>query len=231
MSTMTDLRTTALRQQPSAVARTVLPSPAVRRPASRPEPLFTPWHDDLLDSRTNPAPYGPAEYAAGKDCRLDLSRSGLDQLDVDTTGLKELHLPPTLSTLKLHGSRTPPMKVVANGGGHWLWVWARGKVPPMRGLKRLRGLRIDAADRVDLAEVVRRFPGLRHLQLFGAPGTVTNIAALTSLRELEALLLVDVFGFTADEFPAPHQWPALTSLVLGQVPAEVNRAVRAAYRR
>jgi len=227
MSTMTQRRATALQQRPAA-SQTLLRNPAKAMPTR--DVTVMGWHDDLLKSRDTQIVQTLTNHITNKNTYLDLSHSALDQLSVDTTGLKELSLPPTASTLKLHGHRPSSMKVISNGYGHWLWVWARGKVPPVRGLKRLRGLRIDAADRVDLTEVVRRFPGLRHLQLFGAPGTITNLSALTALPELEALLLVDVLGYTADEFPLPQQWPALTSLVLGRVPADVGHVVRTAYR-
>lgn len=120
---------------------------------------------------------------------------------------------------------------MAAQNGRWISLQANGVVPALHGLDQVRGLRVSKVSALDLVEVVDTFPNIQYLHLFGAPGSLSRLGALTALPKLEALWFCDLFGYTADDFPAPEALPGLTSLSLDSLPADVATAVRKAYRK
>lgn len=68
------------------------------------------------------------------------------------------------------------------------------------------------------------------LRLFGAPGTLDHLPALTSLVRLDTLWLCDLFGYPAEDFPGPGELPALVSLDLDSIPVGVAIRVCATFK-
>ncbi|WP_431113125.1 hypothetical protein [Variovorax paradoxus] len=179
---------------------------------------------------------------------IDLSRTHLNRLAIDIHGLQRLVLPESMTTLIVLGKGAvnsfgsvdalldetsagdsdaiPLTQVVAAQNGRWIWVQANGRVPPIHGINRVHGLSVSKVAELDLWDVVNTFPNIEYLHLFGAPGTLGELAALTELPKLEALRISDLFGYLPEDFPAPGELPALTSLTMDSVPADVAAAVR-----
>lgn len=78
--------------------------------------------------------------------------------------------------------------------------------------------------------MVARFPDLWFLDLGGKPGIVSNLSAIAALAQLQMLSLHDLFGYTAEQFPAPQQLPRLSTLWLSSVPFDVAQTVKRTYK-
>jgi hypothetical protein len=86
-------------------------------------------------------------------------------------------------------------------------------------------------DVVDLdgRRIVRLFPDLKRLMLFGKLGTFENADALNELGSLKGLLVANLFGMRAVDCPRPTSLEHLDSLWVYSVPAEYASAVRRAW--
>jgi hypothetical protein len=56
-----------------------------------------------------------------------------------------------------------------------------------------------------------------------------GVASLSGLTELRELMLVDLFGFGAEQFPEPRELPRLRVLVLNSVAKELGAALKKRY--
>jgi len=192
------------------------------------------WRDDLLPFLESSPLVKDLTLTRHGQREIDLSRTGLDRLTIDVTGLELLVLPPSLDLLNLHGTGGdvgPDLRVVADDAGRWITVHLTGTVPAVRGLDRVHGLRIGVIENLDVTDVAERFPGIAWLHLFGAPGLLHSLDGLPALPRLASLWICDLFGYAPDDFPGPDELPTLTSLDLDSIPADVAARVRARYRK
>lgn len=192
------------------------------------------WRDDLVPFLESSELVHDLTLDGHDQRELDLSRTHLGQLSVDVTGLARLVLPGTLETLILRGhvpGAQPSLAVVAEDGGRWITVRLTTTVLPVRGLERARGLSVHRIGAIDLEDVAEYFPEVTWLHLVGAPGTLDRLQALTKLARLETLWLCDLFGYPVEDVPSPHDLPALVSLDLESIPADVAAHVRGAYKK
>ena len=207
------------------------------------------WRDDLIPFLRSAPLVTELSLLKHDQRELDFSATCLERLVIDIAGLERLVLPKSLTTLIVHGQGAlnrlgasedlsqpaadvrPMLTVVAAQSGRWISLQATGTVPAVQGLNQLRGLLVAKVSALDLAEVVDTFPHIEYLHLFGAPGTLSGLGALSELVKLEALWFCDLFGYRPDDFPAPAALPSLTSLSLDSLPADVAAAVRKAYKK
>ena len=161
----------------------------------------------------------------GAPADLDLSGTALTSLAVEGT-IGRLRLPGGLTSLHLlAGARVDAIS--AADDGHWLRVTMSGAPPA--GLDRLRDLRYLGRGTISAAPPA----GLRQLESLwlawhGAPGTLTDAAALRDLPRLAHLTLTDAYGLDAATLP---DLPGLTSLTIHGLRRTVATAVKARYRR
>lgn len=209
------------------------------------------WRDDLLPFLERSLLVKELSLTGHGQRELDFSRTNLDQLQIDITGLQRLVLPPSLDHLTLRGegavnsfdsldamidelSAEEPaseqmLQVVAERDGRWITVNLTGAVPPVRGLERTHGLRISAIEELALGDIAEHFPEVSWLHLFGAPGLLDELEELQRLPQLTTLWICDLFGYDPSDFPGPDELPSLTGLDLDSIPADVATGVRARY--
>jgi hypothetical protein len=169
-----------------------------------------------------------AELRSHGERVVDLRGTHLTDLILDVTGVEEVHLNDDLEDLSLVGAPEPGLRVHAEDDGRWLSLSLPDGMPtPWAGLDALRSLSIHQAREVDAQTIARRFPNLTDLRIWGAPGYLRQVAGLSELP-LATLMLKDVFGYRAEEFPTGL--PELETLWLTSIPADVAAAVKTAYR-
>lgn len=162
---------------------------------------------------------------------LDLRDSRLNRLSIDVTGVSNVHLNDDLMHLILRGEPSPQLQLHCSDEGRALYLTCKDEVKRFGGLDHLGGLTLYAVKEIDLETVVARFPDLWFLDLGGKPGILSNLPAIAALAQLQMLSLHDLFGYTAEQFPAPQQLPHLSTLWLSSVPFDVAQTVKKGYKK
>ena len=163
---------------------------------------------------------------------LDISRTYVQELTLDTSGIQEVLLNDSLYRLTLKGdaSRLKSVRCPFDGELLGIQLELNGGGFCVSGLEKLRELRIfsQRGECVDLADVAASFPNLREIFINAQGGTLKNIDALAKLKRLQAMRLSDVYGF--DSFPARERLPHLRRLWLRSVPKTVCEAAKREFK-
>jgi len=163
---------------------------------------------------------------------LDISRTYVQELTLDTSGTQEILLNDSLYWLTLKGdaSRLKSVRCPFDGELLGIQLELKGGGFCVSGLEELRELRIfsQRGEYVDLADVAASFPNLREIFINAQGGTLKNIDALAKLKRLQAIRLSDVYGF--ESFPARERLPHLRRLWLRSVPKTVCEAAKRQFK-
>lgn len=162
---------------------------------------------------------------------IDLRSSSLERLILQADGLEELYLNKEVTFLSLTGTPSPTLKIHAENGGQWLTAAFTDNSPPVCGLERLAGLHVTGAKELDLELIVRSYPHLKELRLWGKPGNVVNLQQLEQLTNLTIFSTYDMFGFSGEAFPGPDRLPDLTWLWMTSLPADAAKAIKDKYKK
>lgn len=191
----------------------------------------TKWHKNLFEYlNSNPFIRELVIENHGKSS-LDFSETTIDRLSVDMTGLDELILNDDLSMLFLLGEVKDGCKITSPSFGSDLILYCDGSVPKIQGLEGLEKLYIRTITELDIADILRAYPKLRELRLWGKPGNLINFAKISEFSELEVLTTMDLFGFTADEVPKPESLQKLYMLWMDSLPEDAAKEVKKLYKK
>lgn len=191
----------------------------------------TKWHKNLFEYlNSNPFIRELVIENHGKSS-LDFSETTIDRLSVDMTGLEELILNDDLSMLFLLGEVKDGCKITSPSFGSDLILYCDGSVPKIQGLEGLEKLYIRTITELDIADILRAYPKLRELRLWGKSGNLINFAKISEFSELEVLTTMDLFGFTADEVPKPESLQKLYMLWMDSLPEDAAKEVKKLYKK
>ncbi|MBF1167127.1 MAG: gliding motility protein [[Eubacterium] sulci] len=191
----------------------------------------TKWHKNLFEYlNSNPFIRELVIENHGKSS-LDFSETTIDRLSVDMTGLDELILNDDLSMLFLLGEVKDGCKIKSPSSGVDFILHCDGFVPKLQGLEGLEKLYIGKIKELDIADILREYPKLRELRLWGSPGNLINFAKISEFSELEVLTTMELFGFTADEVPKPEKLQKLYMLWMDSLPEDAAREVKKLYKK
>ena len=191
----------------------------------------TKWHKNLYEYlNSNPFIRELVIENHGKSS-LDFSETSIDRLSVDMTGLDELILNDDLSMLFLLEEVKDGCKITSPSFGSDLILYCDGSVPKIQGLEGLEKLYIRTITELDIADILRAYPKLRELRLWGKPGNLINFAKISEFSELEVLTTMDLFGFTADEMPKPESLQKLYMLWMDSLPEDAAKEVKKLYKK
>lgn len=191
----------------------------------------TKWHKNLYEYlNSNPFIRELVIENHGKSS-LDFSETSIDRLSVDMTGLDELILNDDLSMLFLLEEVKDGCKITSPSFGSDLILYCDGSVPKIQGLEGLEKLYIRTITELDIADILRAYPKLRELRLWGKPGNLINFDKVSEFSELEVLTTMDLFGFTADEVPKPESLQKLYMLWMDSLPEDAAKEVKKLYKK
>ena len=162
---------------------------------------------------------------------LDLRNSNVSRLIVHAEGLQTLRLNEGLASLILNGAPSPSLHIDDPHAGRFLRLQLSGAIAPFHGLDQLARLSLSAMPAVDFDVVAQRFPALTDLTVWGKPGLASNVASIAKLTRLQEFTADELFGYGPDDFPAPAQLPALSSLCLTSLPLDAAKAIKASYKK
>lgn len=171
------------------------------------------------------------QWQSSTESELDLRNSNVSRLVVHGAGLRSLRLNEGVSTLILNGAPSAALRIDDPHAGRFLRLQLSGALAPFHGLDQLARLSLSAMPVVDFDAVAQRFPVLTDLTVWGKPGLASNVASIARLDRLRSFTAYELFGYGADDFPAPAQLPALSSLCLASLPADAAKAIKASYKK
>ena len=184
------------------------------------------WHPDLLEFlRENPFLDEQTLLSHGQRA-LDLRRTSVRKLMLDLTGLEDLWLGEVTELLLFLIKGPVACTIHAAGNGSGLTLQFIGEYRPhteLPNLLELHGIQLKDFDLSGLAAV---HPHLKELRLWGAPGNLRHFSAVAQFRELTDLSTFDLFGFGADDIPAPEQMPALRWFWMTSLPETAAKAAK-----
>ncbi|GII94338.1 hypothetical protein [Sinosporangium siamense] len=93
----------------------------------------------------------------------------------------------------------------------------------------VKHLSVREVDSLDCERLVRCFPALTDLDLYGRLGTLTAAHSLNGLASLRRIGIVDLFGMTKDDRLTPSRVPELESVKLHGIPAEYASVMRTTW--
>lgn len=162
---------------------------------------------------------------------LDLSNSNINRFMLKPDHLKTLHLNNGLTFLIMNSHSSPDLHIHDQHDGKFLDLQYTETLPAFDGLNHLGSLSLVDIKEIDILTVVKRFPHLAELRIWGKPGTASNIESITRLTHLQTFTTYDLFGFTAEEFPAADRLSKLSTLWMTSVPADVAKMVKTEYKK
>jgi len=190
----------------------------------------TKWHKNLFEYlNSNPFIRELVIENHGK-LSLDFSETTIDRLSVDMTGLEELILNDDLSMLFLLGEVKDGCRITSPSFGSDLILYCDGSLPKIQGIEGLEKLYIRTITELDIADILRAYPKLRELRLWGKPGNLINFDKVSEFSDLEVLTTMDLFGFTADEVPKPEKLQKLYMLWMDSLPEDAAKEVKKLYK-
>lgn len=164
--------------------------------------------------------------------QVDLSRTHLEELEISGKDLEIINLPSSISNLTLRGELSSKLRIYSPNEGYFmvLRVETQDDFLPNIGLRRLTNLRLSHIQDFNLQSIPSIFPGLMWLGLEGKPGYIRNLAEISNLHELETLTIDNLFGFSADNFPRPENFPELRRLWIESIPADAGKMIKKLYK-
>ena len=169
------------------------------------------------------------------DCRhkvVDLSRTHLEELEISGEEMDSIVLPSCLSRLTIKGKLSPNLRVHSPNDGFFmtLRLEMQNDFLPDLGLSRLTTLGLDNIQEFSLKTISSRFPNLTWLGLYGKPGYIYDVAEIAKLHDIETLSMVDLFGFSAEDFPRPEDLSELKNLWLESIPADAGKIIKREFK-
>lgn len=164
---------------------------------------------------------------------IDLSQTRLQTFRTDGLGIEEIILSDYMSELSflapienaikitpapknrafdLHVQNTNNLHLFKELNITELWVSGDGKTD------------------IDMQVIAENLPHLRVLRIWGKPDYIIHMEKIALLDGLRWLTLRDIFGFTADDFPARKDFPHITSIWMDSIPDDVAKKVKKEYK-
>lgn len=186
------------------------------------------WHNGLCEYvRSNPF-LKRLSLRGGNPAVLDFRGSRLGVLCVDLTGVKELWLNEHVF-LEITGSAPKDCVIHAGDGGSGHCVEFHGTYLKYPSLNRLSGLYCTGVKEIDFEKLYGDYPELETLRLWGGPGYIRNFASIKKFRRLKEFSTNDLFGFTAEDIPAPEEMENLVWFWMSSLPDDAAKEVRRLY--
>lgn len=163
---------------------------------------------------------------------LDLSHTHLEEVEISGEGIEVILLPSSVRYLTLRGKLSPKLRIHSPNDGYcmFLHVELHDDFLPDVGLCKLDSLRLSSIKDISLKGILSRYLGLRWFGLAGKPGYIRDVAEISHLRELETLIMDDLFGFSADDFPRPGSLSELRRLCLESIPADAGKVIKKLFK-
>jgi hypothetical protein len=190
------------------------------------------FHDDLIPYLETRCLINELSLKNHKQNLLDFRETSLTKIDLDATDLESLYLNEQVRELSLTGDISPKLRIYSTNYGANLFMRIKLNAEFLYDflLKNIKKISIYNINRLDCSIITELYPELTNLTLCGIPGYLMNVDKLCVLKNLKVLYLIDVFGFTEQEFPSPHSLPNLEELWLDSISEQVGKYLKTLYK-
>ena len=175
------------------------------------------WHKNLYEYLESTPFIAELVLKNHNQTKLDFSKASARMLSVDMTGVEELILNDGLGQLILLGEVREDCNIQANGNEEALLLHCNKVIPKLKGLEALGELHVGNIAELNIEEILNAYPRLTELRLWGKPGNLVHFDKLMEFQQLEVFTTMDLFGFTAEDIPAPDRLPNLYMFWDGQL--------------
>jgi hypothetical protein len=192
---------------------------------------FHAWSRDLMEYLQGNHIISRLDLDGAQPETLDFRGTGLTDIGINTTGVKEIYLPDKVRSLRLvyDGHIDPALWVHDADQGRLLCLTLSECSVP-QGLPCLRHLATLRMADIDMATLARVCPDLETLDLVGMPSTVSHFGAIEQLKNLRSLNASDIFGYHATDFPAPNALPVLRRIQMDSLPRDAAQKIKKLYK-
>lgn len=157
---------------------------------------------------------------------LDLSKSHLDHLELNVTGVTTLKLPSSVEWLKIYGDINENLLIDDSCCKENIdFVMVLDNTPIKRyGLKNVKidSLLLGNCKMLDMALIAKHFPEIEELIMYGNPGNIINFQAIENLHNLVSITCSNLFGYTASDMESLQKLPNLSELDFDSIPKEAG---------
>lgn len=161
---------------------------------------------------------------------LDFRKSHLLKLNVDITGVDEIFLNDNLEELHLSGQFSDNFKISAKDDGAELLIGYQKTIINIPGIKNLVKLHCIGTEEADLSQIIKVYPALTELRLWGKPGFIRNFNQIKFFKHLSCFTTSDMFGFAANEIPKPDEMPHLSWFWMSSLPEDAAKEAKRLYK-
>ncbi len=161
---------------------------------------------------------------------LDFRHTHLISLEITLADVEELYLNDGLEELILWGPVSETCRIYAAENGAVLRLSLEKTISRFPTLTQLAELHCRKTEEIDLKELLKSYPSLRELRLWGKPGYIRNFAALKDFKEMRVFTTVDMFGFSADDIPRPEHMNKLAMFWMCSLPEDAARTAKQLYK-
>ena len=189
------------------------------------------WHKNLYEYLESTPFIAELVLKNHNQTKLDFSKASVRMLSVDMTGVEELILNDGLEELILLGEVREDCNIQANGNEEALLLHCNKVIPKLKGLEALGELHVGNIVELNIEEILNAYPKLTELRLWGKPGNLVHFDKLMEFQQLEVFTTMDLFGFTAEDIPAPDRLPNLYMFWMDSLPEDAAKMVKKLYKK
>ena len=164
---------------------------------------------------------------------VDLRGTGLENMELDITGVKRLYLPERVRGLVLYGNLESELIIDDSACDEkqppvFLRISLKKAQVSRFGMQKLHVKELVLYDilEIDMAEAAKCFSNIKELRMKGCPGIVKNMKMLGRLEKLQALSLEELFGFGMEFLEGIMQLPMLRDLSCESIPKDVGMEIK-----
>lgn len=160
---------------------------------------------------------------------VDISRTYINDLNIEVDNIEELILNKNISKLNLKGNFSKLKTIICPFDGKYLFLSIHPKNDNTLHFKLsgLEKLRIDFSGNLDVTELINISHNTKELYVMGEAATIAKMDALINLKNLEFIWISDVYDF--EDFPSKENFPRLKDISLWSVPKAVGDKVKKEY--
>ena len=192
---------------------------------------LTKWHKNIYEYLQSTPFITELVLENHGQTKLDFSKTSINRLSIDLTGVEELRLNDDLEELLLLGDMNDNCQILVKDHGASLRLQLDRSLPKVLGLKDLGAIHCSNILEIDFAQILNNYPNLRELRLWGKPGNILNFHKLSELKELINFSTVDLFGFTAEDIPKPEDLPQLSMFWMSSLPEDAAKVAKKYYKK